>query len=115
VSIAETVCGAGTRCGEPREALGENPALASKLRANEAANGDSDSDAPAEARQIGKPADVTAVNATGVGAADRASGGRGDGRHHDGQVIEIEDGMDEATPSGSAQQIERKQYEAPET
>jgi hypothetical protein len=32
-----------------------------------------------------------------------------------GEVLDIETGMDEATPLGSAQQIKRKQHTAPGT
>jgi hypothetical protein len=33
----------------------------------------------------------------------------------DGEVLDIETGTDEATPFGGAQQLERKQHEAPGT
>jgi len=47
--------------------------------------------------------------------AAKGAGRRGyGGRQVDGEVLDIETGTDEATPFGSAQQLERKQHEAPE-
>ena len=55
------------------------------------------------------------AHAAGVGAADGA-GRRGSGdRQMDGELLDIKTGADEAAPFGSAQQLERKQREAPGT
>src|SRR5262249_5891921 len=83
------------------------------LWANEAANDDLQPHAPAETGQVVEPAGVPAAHAAGVGAADGAGRrGRGD-RQVDGELLDIETGADEAAPFGGAQQLERKQSEAP--
>ena len=50
-----------------------------------------------------------------VVAAEGAGRRGGGGRQVDGEVLDIETGTDEAAPFGSAQQLERKQHEAPGT
>jgi hypothetical protein len=92
---AEPVGGPSLWCGEPREALGEDTARAAGLWANEAADGDLEPHAPAEARQI--------VESAGVGAAKGAGRRRGGGRQVDSEVLAIKAGTNEAAPFGGAQ------------
>jgi hypothetical protein len=54
------------------------------------------------------------VDAVSVGAAERTRGGWGGHRQHDGQGIDVQDGVIEATAVGSREEFERKQEEAPE-
>ena len=115
LGLPEPVGGPCPRCGEPREALGEDASRAVGLWADEAADGDLEPHAPAETGQVVEPAGVPAVHAAGVGAADGAGRRGGGDRQVDGEVLDIKTGTDEAAPFGSAQQLERKQHEAPGT
>ena len=81
--------------------------------ADEAADGDAEPHAPAETGQVVEPAGVPAVDAAGVGAAEGAGRRGGGDRQVDGEALDIKTGADEAAPFGGAQQLERKQREAP--
>src|SRR5512135_2271227 len=115
LGLPEPVSGPCPRCGEPREALGEDASWAVGSWAREAAHGDLEPHTSAETGQVVEPASVTAVHAGCVVAAKGASRRGCGSRQMDGEVLDIETGTDEATPFGSAQQLERKQQETPET
>jgi hypothetical protein len=101
------------RLGEAREALGENATRAIRLRAGEAADGDPEPDSPAEARQVGKMAGVSTVDATRVGTADGTGGVRGGDRQVDGQVLDVEGAMNETAPRGSREEFDWEQERDP--
>lgn len=83
--------------------------------ADEAADGDLKPHAPAERGQVVESAGVAAAHAGCVVAAKGTSRRGSGGCQRDGEVLDLERGADEATPIGSARQLERKQREAPET
>src|SRR3954454_8022085 len=111
--LPEPVGGPCPRSGKPREALGEDASWAVGLWARETADGDLKPHAPAETGQVVEPAGVAAVHAGCVVAAKGARRRGYGGRQMEGEGLEIETGTDEAAPLGSAQQLERKQHEAP--
>src|SRR5512135_733006 len=113
LGLPEPVGGPCPRCGKPREALGKDLSWAVGLCADEAADGNPKPHAPAETGQVVEPAGVPAVHARRVVPTKGAGRRGGGGGQVDGEVLDIKTGMDEAAPFGSAQQLERKQYEAP--
>ena len=86
LGLPEPVGGPCPRCGEPREALGEDASWAVGLWAHEAADGDLKPHAPAETGQVVEPAGVPAVHAAGVGAAEGAGRRGGGDRQVDGEA-----------------------------
>ena len=93
--------------------LREDTARAVGLWANETTDGELEPHATAETGQVVEPAGVPAMDPAGVGAATGTGRRGGGGRQVDGEVLDVKIGTDEAAPFGIAQQLERKQHEAP--
>ena len=72
VGSAEPGGGTGVRGGESREALGGDAARALGIRAGDTADGQVQSNGPAEAGQVGQSPRVSGMDASGVAAAEGA-------------------------------------------
>ena len=96
-------------CGEPREALDEDMAWTIRLGAREAADRDVQSDRPVETGQVSEVASIPAMDAAGVGTAVGAGCGRSGDRHVDGQSVDVQNAIDQATLGGSVEEFEWNQ------
>jgi hypothetical protein len=92
----------------PKSAMPSFP-LSFPFRAEETADRDMQLDGSAEARQVGESTSVSAMDATGIKGAERASGRQCGGRKDDGQALTVEHRLVEAASRRSIEQIKRDQ------